>query len=121
MKDIKTYKPKNTSLSCGQVLLRDYAYEEAKLIGCNMAFAPVVDIPYNWQNTEIISRAFGNDPKRVAEMGVQYLEGAHELGGFACAAKHYPGNGLDFRDAHLSNNINDMSSNKCPTADTEIQ
>ncbi len=83
--------------------------EEAKLIGCNMAFAPVVDIAYNWQNTEIISRAFGNDPKRVAEMGVQYLEGAHELGGFACAAKHYPGNGLDFRDAHLSNNINDMS------------
>ena len=32
MKDIKTYKPKNTSLSCGQVLLRDYEYEEAKLI-----------------------------------------------------------------------------------------
>jgi len=32
MKDIKTYKPKNTSLSCGQVLLRDYQYEEAKLI-----------------------------------------------------------------------------------------
>ncbi|MBQ3558215.1 MAG: beta-hexosaminidase [Agathobacter sp.] len=85
------------------------ANEEAKLIGCNMAFAPVVDIAYNWQNTEIISRAFGNDPKRVAEMGVQYMEGAHELGGFACAAKHYPGNGLDFRDAHLSNNINDMS------------
>ncbi len=85
------------------------ANEEAKLIGCNMAFAPVVDIAYNWQNTEIISRAFGNDPKLVAEMGVQYLEGAHELEGFACAAKHFPGNGLDFRDAHLSNNINDMS------------
>ena len=83
--------------------------EEAKLIGCNMAFAPVVDIAYNWQNTEIISRAFGNDPKRVAEMGLQYMEGAHELEGFACAAKHFPGNGLDFRDAHLSNNINDMS------------
>ena len=32
MKDIKTYKPKNTSLSSGQVLLRDYEYEEAKLI-----------------------------------------------------------------------------------------
>lgn len=85
------------------------ANEEAKLIGCNMAFAPVVDIAYNWQNTEIISRAFGNDPKLVAEMGVQYLEGAHELEGFACAAKHFPGNGLDFRDAHLSNNINDLS------------
>ncbi len=85
------------------------AAEEAKLIGCNMAFAPVSDIAYNWQNTEIITRAFGNDPELVADMSVQYLEGAHECEAYACAAKHYPGNGLDFRDAHLSNNINDMS------------
>ena len=32
MEDIKNYKPKDTSLSSGQVLLRDYEYEEAKLI-----------------------------------------------------------------------------------------
>ena len=83
--------------------------EEAKLIGCNMAFAPVCDIGYNWQNTECINRAFGNDPKLVADMSVQYLEGAHELDGFACAAKHFPGNGLDFRDAHTANNINNLS------------
>ncbi len=83
--------------------------EEAKLIGCNMAFSPVCDIGYNWQNTECINRAFGNDPQLVADMSVQYLEGAHELEGFACAAKHYPGNGLDFRDAHTSNNINNLS------------
>ncbi len=83
--------------------------EEAKLIGCNMAFSPVCDIGYNWQNTECINRAFGNDPKLVADMSVQYLEGAHELEGFACAAKHYPGNGLDFRDAHTANNINNLS------------
>ena len=83
--------------------------EEAKLIGCNMAFSPVCDIGYNWQNTECINRAFGNDPKLVADMSVQYLEGAHELEGFACAAKHFPGNGLDFRDAHTANNINNLS------------
>ncbi len=82
---------------------------EASAIGCNMAFAPVCDIAYNWQNTEIIGRAFGNDPERVAKMSVAYLEGAHENEGFACAAKHFPGNGLDFRDAHISNNVNDMS------------
>ncbi|MBR4026105.1 MAG: beta-hexosaminidase [Lachnospiraceae bacterium] len=82
---------------------------EAMAIGCNMAFAPVCDIAYNWQNTEIITRAFGSDPELVAKMSVAYLEGAHENEGFACAAKHFPGNGLDFRDAHLSNNINDMS------------
>ncbi len=91
----------------------EYAYalgkmsnEEAAAIGCNMAFAPVCDIAYNWENTEIITRAFGNDPERVAKMSAAYVQGAHTIPGFACAAKHFPGNGQDFRDAHLSNNVN---------------
>lgn len=91
----------------------EYAYalgkmanEEAAAIGCNMAFAPVCDILYNWQNTEVVMRSFGNDPKRVAKMSSAYLNGAHQNPGFACAAKHFPGNGQDFRDAHLSNNVN---------------
>ena len=94
---------------------KKYAYalgkmsnEEAAAVGCNMAFAPVCDIAYNWENTEVISRAFGNDPKQVARMSCEYLKGAHTIDGFACAAKHFPGNGLDFRDAHLSNNVNGM-------------
>ncbi len=86
-------------------LLGKYANEEAVSIGCNMAFAPVCDIHYNWLNTEIVSRAFGNDERQVAEMSRAYLEGAHEAG-VACAAKHFPGNGQDFRDAHISNNLN---------------
>ena len=32
MADIKNYKPKNTSVSSGQVLARDYSFEECKLI-----------------------------------------------------------------------------------------
>ncbi|MCD8085913.1 MAG: beta-hexosaminidase [Clostridiales bacterium] len=91
----------------------EYAYalgkmsnEEAAAIGCNMAFAPVCDIAYNWENTEIITRAFGNDPERVAKMSAAYVQGAHTIPGFACAAKHFPGNGQDFRDVHLSNNVN---------------
>lgn len=34
----------------------------------DMALAPVCDIAYNWENTEIIGRSFGNDPQRVAKM-----------------------------------------------------
>ena len=83
--------------------------EEASAIGCNMAFAPVCDIHYNWQNTEVVARAFGNDPQRVAEMSKAYLDGAHTIDGFACAAKHFPGNGQDFRDAHIANNINNFN------------
>ena len=85
------------------------ANEQAAAIGCNMAFSPVCDIHMNWENTEVVSRAFGNDPERVALMSREYLKGAHTIDGFACAAKHFPGNGLDFRDAHTSNNINDLN------------
>jgi beta-N-acetylhexosaminidase len=85
------------------------ANQEAAAVGCNMAFAPVCDIHYNWENTEVVMRAFGNDQKRVAQMSKAYLKGAHTIDGFACAAKHFPGNGIDFRDAHISNNVNDLS------------
>lgn len=88
------------------------ANEEAATIGCNMAFAPVCDIHYNWLNTEVVARAFGNDPERVALMSKAYLEGAHTIEGFACAAKHFPGNGQDFRDAHIANNINEFGEEK---------
>ena len=92
--------------------LGKYANVEAKSIGCNMAFSPVCDIHYNWENQEIISRAFGNDVDRVASMSKAYMDGLHTVDGFACVAKHFPGNGLDFRDAHLSNNINDFGEEK---------
>ena len=92
--------------------LGKYANVEAKSIGCNMAFSPVCDIHYNWENQEVINRAFGNDADRVAEMSKAYMDGLHTVDGFACVAKHFPGNGLDFRDAHLSNNINDFNEEK---------
>lgn len=105
-----------SGIKIGAAGQREYAYElgkmaneEASAVGCNMAFAPVCDIAYNWQNTEVISRAFGSDPKQVLDMSLAYLQGAHTIPGFACVAKHFPGNGRDFRDAHLSNNVNDMS------------
>lgn len=82
------------------------ANEQAAATGCNMAFAPVADILYNWENTEIVTRAFGGDAERVATMSKAYLNGAHTIPGFACAAKHFPGNGQDFRDAHIANNVN---------------
>ena len=86
--------------------LGKFANVEARALGCNMAFSPVCDIHYNWENQEIINRAFGNDVERVATMSKAYMDGLHTVENFACVAKHFPGNGQDFRDAHLSNNIN---------------
>ena len=80
--------------------------------GCNMAFAPVVDITYNWECEEVLARAYGNDPELVATMGKSYMDGIHETAGVASCAKHFPGNGQDYRDAHMSNNVNHFGLEK---------
>ena len=85
---------------------------QIKATGCNMAFAPVVDITYNWECEETLARAYGNDAELVAAMGKAYMDGLHETEGVYCCAKHFPGNGQDYRDAHMSNNINHFGSEK---------
>ena len=74
---------------------------EASAIGCNWSFAPIVDINRNWRNPIISSRCFSNDPDVVLEMSLAYMKGIQESG-IAPAAKHFPGDGIDERDQHLS-------------------
>ncbi len=90
-----------------------YAYEmgrignkEASSIGCNLSFAPLSDINRNWRNPIVPSRCFSNDAKVVANMAKAYFEGAHQNESFGCAAKHFPGDGIDDRDHHLSPSVN---------------
>ena len=54
--------------------------------GCNMTFAPVVDITYNHECEEVLFRAFGHDPKLVGQMGMAYMDGVHENDGIASCA-----------------------------------
>ncbi|MGN1328068.1 MAG: glycoside hydrolase family 3 N-terminal domain-containing protein, partial [Eubacterium sp.] len=57
-----------------------YGCKEARAVGCNWTFAPVVDVDFNWRNCVIPIRCFGNDPQRVLDMGLAYMKGAHEAG-----------------------------------------
>ena len=81
---------------------------EAAAIGCNWSFAPIVDINKNWRNPIISSRSFGSDPDLVLEMSLAYMKGIQESG-IAPAAKHWPGDGIDERDQHLSFSVNSLS------------
>ena len=81
---------------------------EAAAIGCNWSFAPIVDINNNWRNPIISSRSFGSDPDLVLEMSLAYMKGIQESG-IAPAAKHWPGDGMDERDQHLSFSVNSLS------------
>ena len=81
---------------------------EANAIGCNWTFAPVCDVVSNWRNTIVNTRAFGEDPKLVAQRSLAYMEEMNEKG-IACAAKHFPGDGSEERDQHLVMGCNDLS------------
>ena len=88
--------------------LGEVSAKEAKAIGCNTLFAPIVDIHRNFRNPIIATRTFGGNEKKVAEYSKAYLKAAHKEGG-ACVCKHFPGDGIDERDQHLSNSVNSLS------------
>ena len=81
---------------------------EGKAVGANYAFAPIIDIDYNFRNPITNTRTFGSDPARVAAFGAAYTEGCQKLG-VCVSIKHFPGDGRDERDQHLVTSINDMS------------
>ncbi|HWT74165.1 MAG TPA: glycoside hydrolase family 3 N-terminal domain-containing protein, partial [Mobilitalea sp.] len=81
---------------------------EGAAVGCNWAFAPIIDIDYNFRNPITNTRTFGSDPDRVRRMGVQYVKGVQEQG-VAASIKHFPGDGVDERDQHLVTSINSLS------------
>ena len=80
---------------------------ETAALGCNWAFAPIVDIHYNWRNTVISTRSFGNTPEVVVERAKEYFDGISESP-TACAMKHFPGDGVDERDQHVVTSYNTL-------------
>lgn len=82
--------------------------KEGAAVGCNWAFAPIIDIDYNFRNPITNTRTFGSDPNRVRRMGVQYVR-AVQQSGVAASIKHFPGDGMDERDQHLVTSVNTMS------------
>ena len=81
---------------------------EAAAVGASWAFAPIIDIDYNFRNPITNIRTFGSDPERVRDMGVAYVE-AIQPHGVAASIKHFPGDGRDERDQHLVTSVNDFS------------
>ncbi len=74
---------------------------EARALGVNWIFAPVVDVNNNPANPVINIRAYGEDPQRVGRLGAAFVAGAQQAGVLA-TAKHFPGHGDTEVDSHLS-------------------
>ncbi len=81
---------------------------EGQAVGCNYAFAPVVDIDYNYHSPITNVRTYGSDPEKVKAFGLEYMRGAKECG-TAVAVKHFPGDGVDEVDQHILTSVNSLS------------
>lgn len=81
---------------------------EGSAVGANWAFAPIIDIDYNFRNPITNTRTFGSDPEKVREFGAAYVCEVQKMG-MAASIKHFPGDGRDERDQHLVTSINDFS------------
>lgn len=81
---------------------------EGAAVGCNWAFAPVVDIDRNWKNPITNVRTYGDDPDRVLACGVNYIKAAKEEN-VLVAIKHFPGDGCDEVDQHILTSVNSLS------------
>src|SRR5690349_3004320 len=72
---------------------------EARALGVQQIFAPVVDVNNNAANPVINVRSYGEDPAEVARFAVAFTEGAQAAGAIA-TAKHFPGHGDTAVDSH---------------------
>ena len=72
---------------------------EARALGVQQIFAPVVDVNNNAANPVINVRSYGEDPADVARFAAAFTEGAQDAGAIA-TAKHFPGHGDTAVDSH---------------------
>ncbi len=73
---------------------------ELRAVGCNLNFAPMLDLHVNPDSPVTKDRSFGGDPMLVARMGVAFDHGLRQGGVLSCA-KHFPGHGDAAVDPHL--------------------
>lgn len=80
---------------------------EARAIGIQHVYAPVLDVNNNAANPVINVRSFGEDPEDVARFGVAFAEGIQSQKVIA-TAKHFPGHGDTNVDSHRGLPIIDL-------------
>ncbi|MFM2058153.1 MAG: hypothetical protein RLY71_2538 [Pseudomonadota bacterium] len=81
---------------------------EARSVGINWTFSPVIDVNAEFRSTIVGTRSFGSSPDRVAQMGLLHVD-VVQAAGLAATLKHWPGEGYDARDQHVVTTVNPLS------------
>lgn len=84
---------------------------EGSACGVNWTFSPVCDIDMNFRNPITNVRTCGSDADRVKRLCSLYVKKLQSLGLAACA-KHFPGDGVDYRDQHLHPTYNSLGADE---------
>lgn len=74
--------------------------EEARAIGFNWVFGPVIDLCENW-STCGHGREISDDPDTVIKYGSKFISGLNDYGVAGCG-KHFPDGGADWRNPHIA-------------------
>jgi beta-N-acetylhexosaminidase len=74
---------------------------QLRRVGCNVDFAPSVDVNSNARNPVIGVRSFGAAAEQVAAHGAAWITGLQSTG-VAATAKHFPGHGDTAQDSHVA-------------------
>ena len=74
----------------------------------NWTFSPVSDLDMNYRNPITNCRTYGSNLEKVCKNTTEYVETVQKSGIAACA-KHFPGDGVDYRDQHLHPTYNSLS------------
>jgi len=82
--------------------------EEARAVGLNWSFTPVIDINAAWRSAIVGTRSYGDDVDRIERHALAQIE-AFQKKGVAATVKHWPGEGFDDRDQHLVTTVNPLT------------
>lgn len=74
---------------------------QAKSLGVDWVFAPVVDLADNPLNPIVNTRSFGEDSSLVTRLASAFMKGLSQ-GGVLNSLKHFPGHGDTQTDSHLA-------------------
>ena len=74
---------------------------QARSLGIDWVFAPVLDLANNPLNPIVNTRSFGSDPELVIRLGRALLKGLSQ-GGALTSIKHFPGHGDTSIDSHVA-------------------
>ena len=80
-------------------ILGDLSGRALRMLGINVNFAPVVDVPRNQSDNGLQTRTLGVDPDEITSNASSFLAALSATGVMGCL-KHFPGLGASSVDSH---------------------